>query len=340
MKHIYLVKVEQLTPFIKVLEQFGAPIRKYCQLAGFPIEAVTSGTGVIGEYSAWQFIETAAKYERYNLFGYNVAQQYPIHSVEGLGGMRMRNASSLKVLLEYFIEDAQAESSGCFYSLRPDTDGMWFVRKPMFQDKRKSWQVEQYMIAIIIQIIRLCAGPKWLPPELRISSSKKAKKMPDEWSNIDITWGSETTEIWIPEQVLLRPPTNKSMLKNAGTVKTGTGKTGADKSSKVRKKTTLKFADLVLTQVQTNNIGLKSAAIQTGVSTKTLKRMLAAINTSYSKILDKVRLKQAKSKLKRTGKPIYVIAHELGYEHQANFTRAFKRLTGMTPAAYRKQLQL
>lgn len=328
MKHIHLVKVEQLLPFIKVLEQTGAPIKKFSLLTGLPIEAITSGTGVIGEYSAWQFIETAAKYERYTLFGYDVAQQYPIHSAEGLGGMRMRNAPSLKVLLEYFFEDAQAESTGCPYSLRPDTGGMWFVRKPMFEDKRKSWQVEQYMIAIIIQIIRLCAGPKWLPPELKISSTKKAQKLPDEWNKIDITWGSEATEIWISEPVLLRPPTKKSMLK----------KTGADKSDKVRKKTTLKFADLVLTQVQTNNIGLESAAFQTGVSTKTLKRKLAGLNTSYSQILDQVRLKLAKSKLKKTGIPVHIIARELGYEHQANFTRAFKRMSGMTPQEFRKTI--
>lgn len=329
MQQIHLIKAAQAIPFVKVLENIDAPVRSFSIRAGMPIDAVYAGEGVIGEYSVWQFIEIAAKYERYNLFGYDVAQQYPIESAEGLGGLRMRNAPSLKVLLEYFIEDVQAESTGCPYSLVPDTDGMWFVREQMFGKRRKSWQAEQYMIAIIIQIIRLCTGPTWLPPALRISSTAIAQKLPDEWKQINITWGCEVTEIRIPECDLALPPANKSRRRKAE----------PPNLDKHETKAPLEFPELVKTQVLTNSIGLEAAAMQTGVSPKTLKRKLADMKTTYSEIVDQVRMQLAKSKLEESNAPIHLIAKALGYKHQANFTRAFKRICGISPQDYRNKHQ-
>jgi len=327
MLHIHLIKAAQARPFVKVLENIDAPVRSFSIRAGMPIDAVYAGEGIIGEYSLWQFIEIAAKYEHYKLFGYDVAQQYPIESAEGLGGLRMRNTPSLKVLLEYFIEDVQAESTGCPYSLVPDTEGMWFVREQMFGKRRKSWQTEQYMIAIIIQIIRLCAGPKWLPPEIKVSSSNKARPIPEEWDSIKFDWGSEATEIRIPERTLALPLTKRSTKKTSV----------PDEVTDPGPKTPLVFTGLVRTQILTNTLGLENAARQTGLSPKTLKRKLLQDNTSYSEIVDQLRFELAQSKLKESRTPIHAIARELGYEHQANFTRAFKRMSGVTPQEYRNR---
>jgi AraC-like DNA-binding protein len=49
------------------------------------------------------------------------------------------------------------------------------------------------------------------------------------------------------------------------------------------------------------------------------------------------RLQVAKEKLREGLKPIAQIAHEVGYEAEAAFNRAFKREFGMPPAAWRKQ---
>jgi len=329
MKQIHLIRAAQVLPFVRTLEQKGAPVRQLANLAEFPLDLVYADEGVIGEYSAWRFIELAANRERYDLFGYEVARKFPIHSPEGLGGLRIREAQSLKMLLEYFIEDAQAESTGCAYSLAPDVDGMWFSRQQMFGENGVSWQVEQYMITILIQIIRLCAGPKWLPPEIRISSTGKEKPLPGEWEQIKVTWGSRSTEIKIPGNELAIPPPD------------ALGPDDASSRNTSNKITTspLHFADLVKSQVLTNSTGLESAANQTGLSSTTLKRKLGAMKTSYSEILDQVKLQIAKSRLENPALPIHVIAAELGYRYPANFTRAFRRLYGLSPQGYRNRFR-
>ncbi|MDX2486084.1 MAG: AraC family transcriptional regulator [Gammaproteobacteria bacterium] len=328
MLQLHLIKAAHAIPFVNVLEEAGAPVRKLSERVGMPIDAVYAGKGVIGEYCVWRFIDLAAKYEQLELLGYDVAKQYPINSVEGLGGIRTRTATTLKELLEYFIEDVQAESTGCPYSLAPDSDGIWFVRKLMFGEKWKNWQTEQYMIAIIIQIIRLCAGPKWLPPEVRISSSNKALLCPEEWESIKFVWGSEATEIKIPERLLKLPLIKKATQKKS------------DSDKVPEPETLLNFTELVRTQILTRTIGLENAAHQTGLSPKTLKRKLLQDNTSYSELVDQLRLEIAQSKLKNSETPIHAIARELGYEHHANFTRAFKRMCGITPQEYRNQMDI
>jgi AraC-like DNA-binding protein len=326
MLKIHLIKAAQALPFIRVLDGHGSPVRIYSERVGLPIDAIYNSSGVIGEFAIWRFIDLAARYEKLDLFGYEVAQAFPVTSAEGLGGHRMREATSLKVLLEYFIEDVQSESTGCDYSLITDDEGTWLVRDKMFGENHDNWQVELYMLAIFIQIIRLCTGSDWLPRAIKSSSSKTAQQLPDEWAPINFSWGNNDTRVMLSDNDLGMPLINH-------------GDDGGSIKDKNNTSAPLSFEELVKTQVNCNLIGLENAAQQTGLSPKTLKRKLAEEKTSYSEILDKVRLDIARSRLAKSETPITIIARELGYEHPANFTRAFKRLSGVTPLAYRKQFQ-
>lgn len=59
------------------------------------------------------------------------------------------------------------------------------------------------------------------------------------------------------------------------------------------------------------------------------------LGTSPAAHLTAIRLRRARIALVRGDRSIADIAHEAGFAEQASFTRAFKRATGTTPAAYR-----
>ena len=324
MLQLHLIQAAQVTPFVRVLEDSGAPVRKLGELVGLPIDAVHAGKGVVGEFCAWRFIDLAAKHQQRELLGYDVAKQFPIHSVEGLGGYEVRHSETLKELLENFIADVQDESTGCQYTLLPGADGLWFDRQLMFGEYRTNWQTEQYMIAIIIQIVRLCAGPRWLPSEIRASSSRHALQIPAEWKEVNFKWGSKSTRIMLTEDVLQLPLLDPP------------AETATDSES-VKSDAPLTFTELVRTQIWTNTIGLENAAMQTGLSPKTLKRKLQQENITYSSTLDQLRFEMAESRLKNSDITVNAIARALGYEHQSNFTRAFKKKHGITPLEYRNR---
>lgn len=80
---------------------------------------------------------------------------------------------------------------------------------------------------------------------------------------------------------------------------------------------------------------LPDVARRMGASTRTLKRRLAEQGTSFTGVLEEVRRQRALLLLDDKRLPIGEIADRLGYSDVSNFTRAFRRWTGRTPAAFR-----
>jgi AraC-like DNA-binding protein len=80
---------------------------------------------------------------------------------------------------------------------------------------------------------------------------------------------------------------------------------------------------------------LPEVAKKLHLSTRTLKRKLADHGTTFSAIRDDLRRQRALLLLDNRALSIGEIAGRLGYTELPNFTRAFRKWTGMTPLAYR-----
>lgn len=73
------------------------------------------------------------------------------------------------------------------------------------------------------------------------------------------------------------------------------------------------------------------------VTERTLQRQLAAAGTSYKDIVDGLRRARALEMLGQPRHSLQAISDALGYTDVSNFTRAFRRWTGETPAGYRRR---
>ena len=80
---------------------------------------------------------------------------------------------------------------------------------------------------------------------------------------------------------------------------------------------------------------------RSGLPERTFKRRFTAA-TGHSPIayVQHIRVEEAKRRLERTAEPVDAISYAVGYEDPASFRRLFKRITGITPGAYRRKLQL
>lgn len=92
----------------------------------------------------------------------------------------------------------------------------------------------------------------------------------------------------------------------------------------------------VLPGRETGFLSLEETAARLGVSPRTLKRRLAGEGTDFSTLVDVARRERALLLLRGADRSMEEIAEQVGYSDVANFTRAFRRWTGETPAAYRK----
>ena len=108
-------------------------------------------------------------------------------------------------------------------------------------------------------------------------------------------------------------------------------------SSKAEAPTTARVRSLV-THVRGKDLSLEHFAQALGVSTRTLKRQLAAEGSTFSALVDEERRARATFLLESPAVSLKDVADRLGYANLANFTRAFLRWTGQTPTAYRGNL--
>jgi AraC-like DNA-binding protein len=81
---------------------------------------------------------------------------------------------------------------------------------------------------------------------------------------------------------------------------------------------------------------LEEVARDLGMSSRTMRRRLAEEGVTYALLLNDQRKESALAMLRSRAMPIDDVASRLGYSNAANFTRAFRQWTGMTPTGYRR----
>lgn len=82
---------------------------------------------------------------------------------------------------------------------------------------------------------------------------------------------------------------------------------------------------------------IQEAASQLGLTERTLRRNLAALDTNFQTLAQECQLLKARSLLAEGQLPIKQIADELGFASVTSFHRAFKRWTGTTPLLWRDE---
>lgn len=75
------------------------------------------------------------------------------------------------------------------------------------------------------------------------------------------------------------------------------------------------------------------------LSTRTLKRRLRERRTSFRKIVASKRMTHAAELLAGSTLSLGLVAESAGYSSKANFARAFRRWSGLTPTGFRRRMQ-
>ena len=183
-------------------------------------------------------------------------------------------------------------------------------------------------IAVTIAVCRKALGPTWSPGEIGLSYQSR-EKIPsvDLFAESRVISGLPQSYICIPRSVLglrLHLEADASEL--------------GDQAAQPLPMTLIA---LVEKQIQALIIGgekfhIEMVAESLMMSKRTLQRAIAKEGMNYFQLLSDIRLRQAARWLDHSDKPVTEIALALGYTEASNFTRAFRRRTGISPRAYRK----
>jgi AraC-like DNA-binding protein len=92
---------------------------------------------------------------------------------------------------------------------------------------------------------------------------------------------------------------------------------------------------VIVDNIGSQNITKQHVADKLFMSTRSLQNKLAARSTSFQEILDSTRKTLAISYMNAKNITITEMAYLLGFTDVSNFTRAFRRWTGVSPSSFR-----
>ncbi len=306
-----------LEPFVHTLELEGAPVDRMLEAVKVPRAARERPDLTIAEPPVWAFVELAARRGGIEGLGFRVAQT---HGLDSLGGLRrtLDRCPSLVRLVD--VMAAAAPSSG-FWLARLD-DQVYFSRRGSGFE-RGSWLIEQYVLTLMIQVVRRAAGTEWAPHEVRLQT--RAPSGLEETRCLDratIHLGQPATAISIPEHLLAKPG---AAFSDPGQP---SGPAEPDWVGTLSRVLEPYFVD--------GYPSLDLVAEILGMNARTLQRRLREAGSSYLDVAARTRFSMARRLLVQPEVKLIDVAYELGYTDPGSFSRAFRSWTGLSPREFRR----
>ncbi|WP_083599401.1 AraC family transcriptional regulator [Shimia gijangensis] len=171
--------------------------------------------------------------------------------------------------------------------------------------------------------------PKWRPKQIRIDLPR-----PTAHEEVEATFGCPVT--W--EQDRLEILFEQSALITAAKGETPTTATLEEIARERSNVTPSCFTDVVSRimelQIATNGISLEGAARTINFGPRALQRRLRTEGTNFRSLANQVKASRAKEMLRVGSLSVQEVAVDLGFENSQNFSRAFRKATGLTPSEY------
>lgn len=188
--------------------------------------------------------------------------------------------------------------------------------------------MEQHVVSMMIQLVRGFTNLDWTPPRVHLQTyTLKGAENTSSLKNSQVVIEKKYTGICIPFDILANPPTSKNL---------GSGTKFNVELGNIPKINAQVIKELIAQSSYTRSLKAEQVAQILAISVRQMQRTLKQENTTFKTIAEEILVAEAKKMLSEQSRPIVDIAAEFGYTEQANFTRAFKRLVGVSPSQYRQ----
>ena len=181
-----------------------------------------------------------------------------------------------------------------------------------------------------IGMIRVYTGPQWQPTEIGLMADHlPCRYIREQLPHTRMRMSQKFSYIALENRLLSLPPLAEqgTMPVSATHVCYQPAKKGFANS----------LEQILQSYIQESNMSIDFAAELCNTSKRTLQRRLQAKGTCFNELLAGAQFSAASRMLHKPGKTVTEIAYRLGYSDAAHFTRAFRRIAGVTPQVYRQQ---
>lgn len=315
------------------LENHGFSSERIVEQAGLPQSQFLPDSEFTPASHVYRLAEQAARAVGDERFGLVIADENPVDSVGKIGKAISRSLCVFDAVKTMNRLYGRFSSSARFWIVEGDEE-IWWCRRSLAGAETGRKQMGLYSLGHLINIVRLGAGPGWLPAKVRLEDkSPSGLERLEAFANTDVRVEQGITGLAIPRSLLPR----RLLARGSSSVASE-----GDELSWEPPSTELlgSVQQLLQSLVRFGHPEIEVVAEAAGVNVRTLQRRLREEGVTFKKLVDQARFQAAMDLMKQTDARLIDVAHDLGYSDQANFNRAFRRWAGVSPGEYRLQLNL
>ncbi|MGR5128598.1 helix-turn-helix domain-containing protein [Photobacterium swingsii] len=232
------------------------------------------------------------------------------------------------------VRDALIQASRIFSSDSPGSQiaveeahgRFWFCRGAHYEESPYFIWGEVFAVLYTIELISALTLLDWHPTQVKIQHDSTEAIESAIGSETQLFVGHNKTAVLINQEVL----ETKLQLS-----------TFSARPKKELVEWHTSFSDNVFTAllpyVKEYSLSIDQAARLLQMSSRTLQRRLKEEKTTFRQIKESLML-SASCDLMEQGRSLTQIANQLGYKNLSHYSRAFKKITGLSPKSYKKSL--
>jgi AraC-like DNA-binding protein len=288
--------------------------------------------GVIPLYAAKKFLcQVNLKLGDPN-FGFDMVYKSSLQKgSDGIANIPLPDHQSGLDAAKEFVGKLDNTLTGTRYFWTLEGNTFWILRTAFGAEMSERWAIVQYNLSIVLSGMQKIYGSDLSPVAARTGSLPFTERRPEVLFGVPLQHGPEragvgfdTTELFRRtdvQQTRLRPmaPTPFQPLEALN-------------------ETFLSACLLNFLQEGSTDKLVTRAASAFGLTDRTYQRRLAEMGTSHSRLRDNARMSVAFDKLCDSSQSILSVSLDLGYANAGDFTRFFRRRSGLTPSQYRRMI--
>lgn len=335
---IPICRAAHLSGYFDLFRSIGAPVERHLERARLPSAVEQMPKEYVRLINVLDWIGYSGRDIEKMELGCTVSGQLRIEQFAAPMRRRLREALTRHDALRGFLQMAETEDSALMSSMQVEGD---YVRAILDLDLLMSHPlvclVEWQNIRGIILAVNASAGAKATPKEITfVAAAKLPPVVKKQFTSTRILTGQRHTSALFDRATLASPPaaaipeTFDHTERKDGTV---------DPCVQSHWSFTSKVRALVRPYLGDGYPSVRTVADITGMSSRTLQRKLQDAGRSYSEIVQEARFDLASNLLHDPAIKIVDIAMACGYENPQHFSRAFRKLAGVTPRRYRESVE-
>ena len=328
-------RAAHLRPYLDLLRDIGTPLECGLRQARLPTLFAGGADIYLPQLPTMEFLKSMVRREGIDEVPLRALGKLQFSDLSEQFLARASCAPTLKVALESFGDLAPVEDPHVEFWISYGETAVKLCMLNHFPLNAQDQYFEDWNeLLVMLAIVRAFTEPAWQPEEMAFRSTvMPGRYTAEQFPNTRFLSGQQAVWITVPRELLSLP------LRVTPDISRSYASLSAAPPTTINLKTNVgsSLKAVLSAYLPEQMPSIEFAAEMAATSVRTLQRRLKESALSYSDLIGEIRFEAAARLLRETDATALEIALEVGYEDPSHFSRAFKRIAGISPREYRRQ---